>query len=681
MRNETDNGGGAAAATTVVSLNRAYARRRSSGVNSTDSLHDIEAFLVRELDLTLTEESEEFLHDLSANRIAAAGRGDSFRGIRKKGEERKRRASLTDSMEDIETFLENTQMMLKKRFVTSHLKEDGTSKRRISGGERSADSCDSVDVFLSNAENQRESLSKSLLAAAAMTDQQTMPNETFKKKMKNPEDHANPGAVWVKGYNNSNNNEDEDPKCSTEGDEEIHETNTSATKKNLTRIDSDRFYVVAEAVEESVYNNSHADIEPAIIVTAKPESWRQRHLWWLIILVSAVVVVLINISILYSKSRRNYKSFPTFTDSDRNDNITLSPLSFDEDDEPQNAVDFGWNLNINEGTISPLSSTSDNKDDELVLGVTDNPQLILTKKGNPNELTFSKGELINLQSNRNSNGTILHGIGIQNSHLEPRLHDKWLFYEGTAVTTTNEDSSSPSSVMLEYINLTYLVLRGFNSNNNTKAATDNDMILGMRDSDFSEGTSLSFVTPNVKEGEEVDAQFVSGRGRDWTLNTADGTISPKSRPDLVLGYGQRYLIITRKDSSQARRFQNLSKLQNGESASLQFVTTNGDNDNINNSISDEIGIGIIKTSQPKYFYQWIYIETKVISSINKEDNNNKDLLVTIRHDNNNQIFMSSIVIYHDNDSGDNTITTKAALLMPFLFQVKDGTRVIFVEME
>jgi len=376
-----------------------------------------------------------------------------------------------------------------------------------------------------------------------------------------------------------------------------------------------------------------------------------------------VALALVTISLLYSRSNNEEE-----TNSLSSSHISES----EEKSQLQTAIDKigGWTLNINEGTISPTSSSSEN---DLVLGVTDNPQLILTKKGSPGQLIFSIEELMNIQSNSNSNnGTILHGIGIQNSHMEPTKDDKRLYYEGSAADPTNEGSPS---VMLEYINQTYLVLRSFNNNNGT-VVTDMNMVLHVLDSEFSEGTTVDFVGPNLEEREEgEELHLVADRGSDWTLNITDGSISPRLRPDLVLGCGQRYVILSHKDSSRARRFRNLSKLQNGESALLQFATTLETDDDSKDGNIDEIGIGLI-TSQTKYFYHWRYMETKLIS---KEKNNN-DPPVTVRYDNNNRIFMSSLVDEKNND-GSTTTTAKAALLLPFLFKIEDGTRIIFVEIE
>jgi len=702
----------AAAAASTTTKRRTHARRRSSGVNSIDSFHDIEKFLIRELprkDLNSKEEGpgEEFickpLTAVGGGEVNNLGRRSSQDNNKAEEEGKKKKRGLIIE-DDIETFLVNTRTMLGNMFTTT------TSQQK------SVDNCDSTDLFLTNANK------LSTTAAAADNNQPIIPMESIKKdRTKGQKKHSsqthtiNPGAVWVKGIDADNNDEDEmhhfhherNNNNKEDGEEDMDITSIALPKyhRQMSVLSDIDISVFAEAVvdAESIYT----DNGPTIIVMAKPD--RQRKPRWLLFLLVSAMLALICISILYHKSKgihHNKSSIPTTViidnDDDKNEEeIPSSPsltilemedksletdssinigfrvtdksleetdtnnnnnnIGFKGEDKSQqlqtkntNSMIGGWDLNIKDGTISPISSSKNDKD--LVLGVTDNPQLILTKKGNPNQLKFSSKELKQIQQSNNS--SILNGMGLQNSHLKPGKHKKWLYYEGSAITTTDADSSSSSYVMLEYVYQTFLVLRGFGNNNNDDNVNNNNMILDVMNWDISEGTLVNFIAPSE---EKEETQFVPGGGRDWDLNIMDGTISPRLRPDLVLGYGERYIILTTKNSSQARRFQNLSNLQNGETIPLRFENNNNENNN-NNGDDDETGIGIITTSQPQYFYQWIYIETKVVISSSKVNNR----LLTVRYQNNRIFFLG----------GRNNVAT---FLVPFLLQIEEGTRVIFIE--
>ena len=245
-----------------------------------------------------------------------------------------------------------------------------------------------------------------------------------------------------------------------------------------------------------------------------------------------------------------------------------------------------WILNIKDQTISPKH------DDSFVLGTHPFTPLVLTNKGEPNQITFPKDQLKALQSGQE--GSIsLSGVGLQYPKEDMKEYTGWLYTEAA----TGQDLV----LSLQYVDENFLV------------AKDNkgmDMVLDISFWQYTKDNTVNFVRSAKDDGSKKNKHwwdaffkpktFLYGGGRDWIINVEDGTISPTHAPYLVLGFGPKRLILTTKGSPAKQKFDNLDKLANGETATLTL------------SDSDK-GLGKMYTDE-RYAGPWRYIESEMVGN-------------------------------------------------------------------
>lgn len=254
-----------------------------------------------------------------------------------------------------------------------------------------------------------------------------------------------------------------------------------------------------------------------------------------------------------------------------------------------------WSLNLEEGTISPKH------DDKFVLGAHPNQPLVLTNKGESNQLTFSIDDLKTLKDGQSVSMT---GIGLQYPDENLKVWDSW-YYTDTCV-------AEKQSIELRYLDDNFLAM---------KDQEGHDLVLDVSFWKMTKGNTVNFV--RVKE-ENTEwswlkpktwfqpKTFQYGGGRDWILNIDDGTIGLKNTPNLVLGQGSIHLMLAEKNSSSTIKFDNLDDLASGESTTLTYG-------------SKQKAIGKL-TSEEQYAGPWRYIESVIVepadaASLKYIDNN------------------------------------------------------------
>ena len=111
----------------------------------------------------------------------------------------------------------------------------------------------------------------------------------------------------------------------------------------------------------------------------------------------------------------------------------------------------------------------------------------------------------------------------------------------------------------------------------------------------------------------TDATLSRGGGRDWTLNDNDGTISPRSIPDLVLGVGARSVVLDGRGSKDELVFDRLSSVRNDDD----------DGGGIALTTSSPAGAGVGEKlhssdhgGRPKTCREWTYVESATVPTEN-----------------------------------------------------------------
>lgn len=239
-----------------------------------------------------------------------------------------------------------------------------------------------------------------------------------------------------------------------------------------------------------------------------------------------------------------------------------------------------WTLNLEEGTISPKH------DDTFVLGAQLNASLVLTNKGESNQITFSTDILKTLQ---NGESVSMAGIGLQYPDSKLKESDEWYYTEACG--------AEKKSIEMRYLDDNFLAI---------KDQDGHDLVLDVSFWKIEKGNTVNFVMAGKRSEWSwykpktwfKPRTFIYGGGRDWILNLDDGTISPKNTPHLVLGQGPIRLILAEKNSPATIRFDNLADLASGKSTPLTY-------DN------KKKAIGKLKNEE-QYSGLWRYIESEIV---------------------------------------------------------------------
>jgi len=221
-------------------------------------------------------------------------------------------------------------------------------------------------------------------------------------------------------------------------------------------------------------------------------------------------------------------------------------------------------------------------DAELILGITPFAQLILVERSSPEQIIFDREQL---ESLKNGTTVDLQGLTLLHEDKDEKENSirSWLWSEIGA----NKEAS----------------VEGVSFIKNNFLSIDID---GNSFALLSKDDTVVFVRAMEGAGEDT---FQSGRGRDWTLNSEDGTISPKANPNLVLGAGSRKLILTKDTSGNGLIFDEsvTSGLRSGE-----YVTLAGRLASDNEKTGPLFYIAKAYDTA-RYFKEWRYIESVVIS--------------------------------------------------------------------
>mmetsp|Transcript_5185 Transcript_5185/g.7660 ORF Transcript_5185/g.7660 Transcript_5185/m.7660 type:complete len:411 (+) Transcript_5185:57-1289(+) len=239
-----------------------------------------------------------------------------------------------------------------------------------------------------------------------------------------------------------------------------------------------------------------------------------------------------------------------------------------------------WELNIDDGTIVAKH------DENLVLGALKYTPLVLTNQGDPNQVTFPINQLDEL-----SKGSPVQLSGLTLQYPDDPLKEFDVYYYKEIGVS---QKSSPT-LTLQYLDSNFIVWNDGNGR---------DMVLDISFNVQLKGNTVNFVSVNEDTSPWwkkwlQPKTFEYGGGRDWILNTNDGTISPKHAPYLVLGYGPIHLMLAERGSSEARSFENLEALARNETVKLIFSDGNE-------------GIGKLEKKE-QYAGPWRYIEGVVVS--------------------------------------------------------------------
>lgn len=242
-----------------------------------------------------------------------------------------------------------------------------------------------------------------------------------------------------------------------------------------------------------------------------------------------------------------------------------------------------WSLDLDAKTIVSKHHP------ELALGSLHLNPLVLTSRGDENALKFNLKELEKLEK-----GVIADlPLGLQFSSNFDTFDQTWDYL----LTGTQENSNGQSDVTddtpsleLEYIDENFLLLHHL----------DQQWVLDVSFWKFEKGNTVNFVkaTDNPRKSwlKPKPETLLYGGGRDWQLNSDDGSISPKNKPDLVLGKGQRNLCLVPSKSDAVWKFDDLDTLKNN--GVMKLESTSGSK-------------ALKKTENEKYFQQWRYISSIV----------------------------------------------------------------------
>lgn len=241
-----------------------------------------------------------------------------------------------------------------------------------------------------------------------------------------------------------------------------------------------------------------------------------------------------------------------------------------------------WTLNLQEGTISPKH------DDKFVLGAHPNTPLVLTIKGESNQITFSTDDLKTL---KDGESVSMDGIGLQYPDSKLKELDGWYYTEACAVEN--------KSIEVQYLDNNFLAM---------KDEDGHDLVLDVSFWMMESGNTVNFVRAGESEWSWLKPKtwfqktFLYGGGRDWILNVDDGTISPKHKPYLVLGQGPIRLILAEKNSPSTIKFDNLDDLAKGKSTTLTYS-------------NKQKALGKLKKEE-QYAGPWRYIESEIVEPTN-----------------------------------------------------------------
>jgi hypothetical protein len=243
-----------------------------------------------------------------------------------------------------------------------------------------------------------------------------------------------------------------------------------------------------------------------------------------------------------------------------------------------------WKLDVDNGIISPKHN------DNLVLGTLPNMPLVLTNKGQSNQIIFPTDKLKALKEGKSVS---LPGLGLQYPNEDLKELDEWYY--------TEVGAEKDLSISLEYLDDNFIACRDKDGR---------EMVLDISFWVQTKGNTVNFVSANANAANKptkwwskwfAPKTFEYGGGRDWVINLEDGTISSKHAPYLVLGYGPKRLILIENKDAAAAKFENLDKLANGERVQLTFTDGNA----VEKLQSEE-----------KYAGPWRYIESNIVPSNN-----------------------------------------------------------------
>ena len=147
---------------------------------------------------------------------------------------------------------------------------------------------------------------------------------------------------------------------------------------------------------------------------------------------------------------------------------------------------------------------------ESVMNPQNGPRIVLVKRGSPHELRFSNH--LDLKRGKQVSASLSshQGVGIGRCYEEERRSKQWRYTE----SCLGEDGIP---IYIEYVDNRYLKVVGA------------DLVFDVSFWNLEEGNTVNYVG-----GTGSAPTRLPGGGRDWDINQ-DGSISCRSKPDLVLG--------------------------------------------------------------------------------------------------------------------------------------------------
>jgi len=255
-----------------------------------------------------------------------------------------------------------------------------------------------------------------------------------------------------------------------------------------------------------------------------------------------------------------------------------------------------WTINIEEGTISAKHSP------DLVLGSYPHSPLVLTHRGESNQVVFPTAELQALKMQ--GRVSTLTGIGLQFPQDGEKDFMEWKYAEMGVSTST---SSLLSLSNVEFTDDNFITWRDNDGN---------DMVLDVSLWAEVAGNTVNLVRANPDYNKKWWSRwfppetFKYGGGRDWVINLEDGTIGCKNTPYLVLGYGPIQLLLMEKGSSGANTFDksNLEALANNETTTLTLTHGSNTSSDVNNV---KMAIGKLQDKE-QYLGPYRYIQSSIV---------------------------------------------------------------------